>query len=142
MVDPIPERLVAYFDSGAIHQVLVNLLDNAAKYTPEGGTITVGATVADADLILYVRDTGIGIAADHIPRLFERFYRVDTALSRAMGGTGLGLAIVKHIALAHNGSVRVESEPGKGSAFYFRIPLNLSGQTVMADAGIEVLTAD
>jgi two-component system phosphate regulon sensor histidine kinase PhoR len=142
VVDPMPERLIAFFDSGAIHQVLVNLLDNAAKYTPEGGAITVGARVTEVDLVLYVRDTGIGIPPDHIPRLFERFYRVDTARSRAMGGTGLGLAIVKHIALAHNGSVRVESEPGKGSAFYFRIPLNLSGQTVSADADVEVLTAD
>jgi two-component system phosphate regulon sensor histidine kinase PhoR len=100
-----------------------NLLDNAAKYTPEGGLISVGARQNGQEVEFYVRDTGIGITAEHIPRLFERFYRVDKARSRALGGTGLGLAIVKHLVIAHHGSVRVESKVGVGSTFYFRIPI-------------------
>jgi two-component system phosphate regulon sensor histidine kinase PhoR len=122
-VDSVPETLEVECDPGAIHQILNNLLDNAAKYTPEGGQITVGARRTGNEVEFYVRDTGIGITSEHIPRLFERFYRVDKARSRALGGTGLGLAIVKHLVLAHHGTVRVESQLGVGSTFFFRIPL-------------------
>jgi two-component system phosphate regulon sensor histidine kinase PhoR len=122
-LDPVAEDLEAECDPEAIHQVLMNLLDNAVKYTPEGGLVTLGAQRVGQDVEVYVRDTGIGIAADEIPRLFERFYRVDRARSRALGGTGLGLAIVKHLVRAHHGSVRVQSEPGAGSTFCFRIPM-------------------
>jgi two-component system phosphate regulon sensor histidine kinase PhoR len=122
-VDPVPAELEVECDPGAIHQVMNNLLDNAAKYTPEGGLISVGARQNGQEVEFYVRDTGIGITAEHIPRLFERFYRVDKARSRALGGTGLGLAIVKHLVIAHHGSVRVESKVGVGSTFYFRIPI-------------------
>jgi two-component system phosphate regulon sensor histidine kinase PhoR len=121
-IDPVDRHLAVDCDSDAIHQVLMNLLENAAKYTPEGGTITVGAQTEDNEVEFYVRDNGIGIPPEHIPRLFERFYRVDKARSRALGGTGLGLAIVKHLVLAHGGTVRVESIEGQGSTFYFRIP--------------------
>jgi two-component system phosphate regulon sensor histidine kinase PhoR len=122
-VDAVPDALEVECDSGAIYQVMNNLLDNAAKYTPEGGLISVGARRLGHEVEFYVRDTGIGITSEHIPRLFERFYRVDKARSRALGGTGLGLAIVKHLVLAHHGSVRVESQLGVGSTFYFRIPV-------------------
>jgi two-component system, OmpR family, phosphate regulon sensor histidine kinase PhoR len=122
-VDAVAENLELECDPGAIHQIMNNLLDNAAKYTSDGGQITVGARRSGHEVEFYVRDTGIGITAEHIPRLFERFYRVDKARSRALGGTGLGLAIVKHLVLAHHGSVRVESQVGVGSTFYFHIPL-------------------
>ncbi len=110
-------------DAGAIHQILTNLLENAAKYTPDGGRIEVGGRRLNGRVQIYVRDNGIGIAAEHIPRLFERFYRVDKARSRELGGTGLGLAIVKHLVMAHHGSVRVESEPGRGSTFSVELPV-------------------
>src|SRR5690606_28505115 len=90
---------------------------------PEGGQVTVGVHARDGDAEVVVRDTGIGIAAEHLDRIFERFYRVDKARSRELGGTGLGLSIVKHVALAHGGTVSVESRPGHGSAFRVRIPL-------------------
>ena len=125
-VEHAPDNTVVSCDSGAIHQVLTNLLDNAAKYTSEGGSIRVGARRADANVEFYVADTGIGIAPEHIPRLFERFYRVDKARSRQLGGTGLGLAIVKHLVLSHRGGVRVESRLGAGSTFYFALPLDFS----------------
>ena len=122
-VEPVPADLSLECDAGAIHQVLTNLLDNAAKYTPEGGLLTLGARRRDGRVELFVRDTGIGIPAEHIPRLFERFYRVDKARSRELGGTGLGLAIVKHLVIAHHGGVRVESEAGKGSTFFVELPI-------------------
>ena len=125
-IDSGDRRLTVDCDSDAVHQVLMNLLENATKYTPEGGKITVGAQAEDNEIEFYVRDNGIGIPAEHIPRLFERFYRVDKARSRALGGTGLGLAIVKHLVIAHGGSVRVESTVGEGSTFYFRIPSRVS----------------
>jgi two-component system phosphate regulon sensor histidine kinase PhoR len=103
-------------------QAIANLIDNAIKYSPTGGTVEVSAEEAKGELVVCVRDWGCGIAAEHLPRLFERFYRVDKARSRALGGTGLGLAIVKHIVQAHGGTVSVESTPGKGSTFTIRLP--------------------
>ncbi len=124
VVEPAPEDLVVECDSGAIHQVLTNLMDNAAKYTPEGGTITLKAEPSGEGVEFSVTDTGVGIPPEHIPRLFERFYRVDKARSRELGGTGLGLAIVKHLVLAHRGTVHVASTVGEGTTFSFRIPLH------------------
>ncbi len=118
-----PDSVVVECDADAIQQVLGNLLDNAAKYTPEGGTVSAGFREGTDKLEFFVRDTGIGIGKEHIPRLFERFYRVDKARSRELGGTGLGLAIVKHLVHAHNGAVWVESQVGKGSTFWFSVPL-------------------
>jgi two-component system phosphate regulon sensor histidine kinase PhoR len=122
-IDCADPNLVVECDSGAIHQVLNNLLDNAAKYTPERGTIILRARQEGEGVDFSVTDTGAGIAAEHMPRLFERFYRVDKARSRALGGTGLGLAIVKHLVLAHGGSVKVRSVLGDGTTFSFRLPL-------------------
>jgi two-component system phosphate regulon sensor histidine kinase PhoR len=112
-------------DPEAIHQVLANLIGNAIAYAREGGQIVLGACPKDNAVEFYVRDYGPGIASEHLPRLFERFYRVDKARSRESGGTGLGLAIVKHIVRAHEGQVRAESHLGRGSTFYFTIPLVL-----------------
>jgi two-component system, OmpR family, phosphate regulon sensor histidine kinase PhoR len=122
-IDPVDPNLIVECDSGAIHQVLTNLLDNAAKYTPENGMIVLRAEASGEAVEFSVRDTGAGIAPEHIPRLFERFYRVDKARSRALGGTGLGLAIVKHLVLAHRGTVDVSSVLGEGATFSFRLPL-------------------
>lgn len=121
-VDPVSNEVTVECDASAVQQVLSNLLDNAAKYTGKGGRITLGVLERETALHVYVRDTGLGIAEEHIPRLFERFYRVDKARSRELGGTGLGLAIVKHLVQAHNGRVWVTSEVGKGSSFIFALP--------------------
>lgn len=102
---------------------LSNLIDNAVKYSNEGGTVTVSVAVIDGDAVVAVTDTGIGIPASDLDRVFERFYRVDRARSRRTGGTGLGLAIVRHVAANHGGSVRVESHEGVGSRFELRIPI-------------------
>jgi two-component system, OmpR family, phosphate regulon sensor histidine kinase PhoR len=119
---PAPPGTPAYADAEAVSQILGNLLDNAVKHTPENGEITVGAQ-PDGDFVtLWVKDTGIGIPLEDVPRLFERFYRVDKARSRELGGTGLGLSIVKHLVLAHGGRIWVESEPGQGSTFLFTLP--------------------
>ena len=100
-----------------------NLIDNAVKYSAEGTRVAVTAEAANGESVLIrVKDEGPGIEQRHLPRIFERVYRVDQARSRALGGTGLGLAIVKHIAQAHGGSVAVESTPGKGSVFAIRVP--------------------
>ena len=108
-------------DPGRLEQVMVNLLDNAIKYTPTGGAISFTVTCHDRMVRIGVKDTGVGIPPKDLPRIFERFYRVDTARSRDEGGTGLGLAIVKHIIQLHGGTVGVESEPGKGSEFWFTL---------------------
>ncbi|MCL4874949.1 PAS domain-containing sensor histidine kinase [bacterium] len=118
----IPEGLPkALGDHDRLEQVLVNLLDNAIKYTPSGGRVTVFAGSDGQSVRVEVKDTGIGIPAADIPRIFERFYRVDKARSRELGGTGLGLAIVKHIIQGHNGRLHVESAPGVGSTFSFSL---------------------
>jgi two-component system, OmpR family, phosphate regulon sensor histidine kinase PhoR len=119
-----PEDAEVYCDSEAVSQILSNLLDNAIKYTPAGGQITVGARPAAGRMIeFFVRDSGIGIPEEDLPRLFERFYRVDKARSRELGGTGLGLSIVKHLVAAHNGIAHVESTVGQGSTFFFTLPI-------------------
>ena len=120
---------LVFADPEAIHQLLSNLIRNAINYAPEGGRIVLGARPLGDAVEFSVRDFGPGIASEHLPRLFERFYRVDKARSRDSGGTGLGLAIVKHIVLAHGGRVRVESRLGHGSTFYFSIPLASSEAT-------------
>ena len=104
-------------------QMIINLIDNAIKYTPEEGLIKLLVYKRYKNLFTVVKDTGIGIPKGDIPRLFERFYRVDKARSRKIGGTGLGLAIVKHIVLAFFGDIRVSSEVGKGTEFVLKIPL-------------------
>jgi two-component system phosphate regulon sensor histidine kinase PhoR len=109
-------------DAQRLHQVFSNLLDNAIKYTQPGGRVVVSARHTDGEVEVCVADNGPGIAPEHLPRIFERFYRADKARSRELGGTGLGLSIVKHIVQAHGGRVWAESEPGKGSAFYFTLP--------------------
>lgn len=110
-------------DSHRIGQVFSNLFDNALKYTPEGGTITLGAALAGEMMELWVKDTGQGILSSHLPHIFERFYRADKARTREIGGTGLGLSIVKHIAKVHGGSVEAESAFGKGTTIRLRLPL-------------------
>jgi two-component system, OmpR family, phosphate regulon sensor histidine kinase PhoR len=112
-------------DRYAIQQVFSNLIDNAIKYAPSGSQIVLGARELEQAAEFYVRDFGTGIPYEHLPRLFERFYRIDAARSREAGGTGLGLAIVKHIVLNHGGTVRVESELNHGSTFCFTLPLSV-----------------
>ena len=119
-VDSLP---LVSADREAIHQVFSNLIDNAMKYGRAGGRIELGARAAERGIEFYVRDFGAGISSEHLPRLFERFYRVDKARSRESGGTGLGLAIAKHIMRAHAGSIRAESELTHGSTFLFTLPL-------------------
>lgn len=115
-------RLNLIADREGIEQVLINLIDNAIKYTPKGGKVSVRAFETDGGAQVDVEDTGIGIPQKDIPRIFERFYRVDKARSRKLGGTGLGLSIVKHIILTHRGKVGVESEVGKWTKFSFVLP--------------------
>jgi len=100
-----------------LEQAITNLIDNAIRYSEEDSRVSVKAVATDEEIIISVEDSGIGIASEHLPRLFERFYRVDKARSHETGGTGLGLAIVKHIASAHGGRVSVDSSPGRGSVF-------------------------
>lgn len=108
-------------DADRLERVAINLISNAVKFTPEGGSVTLTETVNDGAMTVSVRDTGVGIDPDDIPRVFERFYKVDR--SRQESGTGLGLAVVKHTIEAHGGTVGAESTPGAGSTFWFRIPL-------------------
>lgn len=117
----LPPRLD--LDADLVRQALVNLLDNAVKFTPEGGRVEVASSLEGDELHLSVRDTGPGIPLEHRARIFERFYRIDTARSRQLGGTGLGLSIVKHAAALHGGTVRVESELGRGTSFELSLPV-------------------
>jgi two-component system phosphate regulon sensor histidine kinase PhoR len=119
-----PEGIKAKIYGPYIIQALINLLDNAVKYSPEKSRVWIAARRGNngAGLVLEVRDEGIGIPAEHLGRIFERFYRVDRAHSRETGGTGLGLSIVRHIALIHNGTAEAESSTGEGSVFRIRLP--------------------
>src|ERR1700742_3407477 len=121
VVEEIPDWSVIC-DSYAVHQVFGNLISNAIRYAQSGKKIIIGAQEELGGIEFFVRDFGPGIASEHLPRIFERFYRVDKARSRESGGTGLGLAIVKHIVLNHGGAVRVESSVGDGTTFFFLLP--------------------
>src|SRR3990170_4423840 len=110
-------------DRFLLEQMFINLIDNAVKYTPEGGTIGVQVNETNSHFGIEVFDTGIGIPKDHLPRIFERFYRADKTRSRKLGGTGLGLSIVKHVVIMHGGEIKVESVVGKGSRFIITFPV-------------------
>jgi two-component system phosphate regulon sensor histidine kinase PhoR len=114
-------------DEARLQEVLSNLIDNAVKYAPENGKISLAAAQRDHQIVLSVSDNGFGIASDDLPRIFERFYRVDKARSRALGGTGLGLSIVKHIAQLHGGRVEAESAVGKGTTIRVVLPVQRPG---------------
>ena len=116
-------ELVAPLNAPLFEQAVTNLVDNAIKYSAEETRIEVRATPQDDELVISVSDQGRGIEPEHLPRIFERFYRTDRARSRALGGTGLGLSIVKHVAQAHGGWVAVDSEPGRGSTFRIHLPM-------------------
>jgi two-component system phosphate regulon sensor histidine kinase PhoR len=124
-----------FADRDAIHQVFANLLDNALKYATGTKRIEIGAVQRFEKIEFYVRDFGPGISSEHLPRLFERFYRVDKARSREAGGTGLGLAIVKHIVLNHGGEIGVSSELSHGSVFWFRLPLAEEHNEPLSETG-------
>jgi len=116
------DGLSANIDPRTMEQAFVNLLDNAVKYSEERKKIIVEADLSDSEIAIRFQDFGVGIPRRHLPRIFERFYRVDTARSRKLGGTGLGLSIVKHIVQSHGGPVEVESTPGRGTLFTIRLP--------------------
>ena len=118
----VPQDLYVLADHTRLEQILYNLIDNAMKFSKPGGTVTVRAEEQAGTVAIHVEDTGIGIAASDLPRVFERLYRGDKSRSRKIEGTGLGLAIVKHLVQAHAGEVFVSSEPGRGSRFSFTLP--------------------
>lgn len=133
-VAPVARNLAAVCDRRQIVSALTNLIDNAVKYSEPGSRVSVGVTVLADDLVeIAVADRGIGIPSRDLERIFERFYRVDRARSRATGGTGLGLSIVRHVAQAHGGEVAVESTEGVGSTFRFRIPMHSTGSVAVFD---------
>jgi two-component system phosphate regulon sensor histidine kinase PhoR len=119
-IDLAPDLPPILADAERVRQVITNLVHNAIKFTPPGGEVAISATAGEGEVIISVRDTGVGIPADDLPRIFERFYKADRA--RSGGGTGLGLAIAKHIVLAHGGRIWAESVEGRGSTFYVALP--------------------
>jgi len=122
--DRVPDDIPPVFaDRERLHQVLFNLLDNAVRLTPPGGEVVVSALRVDGRCEVSVADTGPGIPPEHVPRLFERFYRVDPARSQKDGGTGIGLAIARSVVEAHGGRIRAESRVGEGSVFTFDLPV-------------------
>lgn len=120
--DEVPAETAATADAERIHQVLYNLVDNAVRFTPPGGSVTVTAARQEDRVVVEVRDSGVGIAPEHLPRVFERFYRADASRSREGGGTGIGLAIARSIVESHGGRITATSEPGHGSSFTFDLP--------------------
>ena len=118
-----PNELEVFANPPLLNQAVLNLVDNALKYSEQGGEIKVQALSTETETVIEIQDWGCGIDSSHLPRLFERFYRVDQARSRQLGGTGLGLAIVKHIAQVHGGRVSVNSTLGKGSRFSIHLSI-------------------
>ncbi len=119
---PVAEGLAVQGDAFHLKQAVINLVDNAVKYNRPGGSVAISAEARDGQVVVAVQDTGPGIAPEHLPRLFGRFYRVDKSRSRELGGSGLGLAIVKKIAEDHGGTATAESTPGQGSTFRLILP--------------------
>jgi two-component system, OmpR family, phosphate regulon sensor histidine kinase PhoR len=119
----LPPAMKVKIDAASLTRIFNNLLDNAVKYSPPGGEVRVQAEAAAGFIKVWVMDQGAGIPREELPRLFERFYRVDKARSRELGGTGLGLSIVKHLVESVGGQVGVESQPGQGSIFWFTLLL-------------------
>jgi signal transduction histidine kinase len=111
----LPDSCVVYGEARKLQRMVANLLDNALKYTPPEGTVTVSVNADNGKVVISISDTGVGISEDDLPHIFKRFYRCD--ISRAQGGTGLGLSLVQAIAHSHGGSVNATSHPGKGSTF-------------------------
>ncbi|MEI7527859.1 MAG: ATP-binding protein [Elusimicrobiota bacterium] len=122
VINLIPAGLCVKADPEKLGQVFINLLDNAVKFSPENASVEISSAELPGNVKVFVKDSGIGIPSEHLPRVFERFYRADKARSREMGGTGLGLSIVKHVVELHGGSVGVESSEGRGSTFWFTLP--------------------
>ncbi len=122
LLNETDKPVMVYADKYRIRQVLTNLVVNSIRYGKDNGSTTLKATVADGRASVEIADTGIGIAPEHMNRIFERFYRADKSRSRELGGTGLGLSIVKHIIEAHGQAIRVASEVGKGTVFTFTLP--------------------
>jgi histidine kinase len=119
-------------DQDRLAQMLLNLVGNALRYTPAGGQITLMARQLDGAVQLTVSDTGVGILPEHLPHLFERFYRVDKSRTRSSGGTGIGLTIVRHLVHAHGGEIWAESAgPGMGSAFHLTLPAVVTEDILM-----------
>ena len=121
------EQLVGLFDLHRMEQVVINIISNAIKYTPENGFVDIQVMERDDRAIVRVKDNGIGIPSDDLPSIFDRFYRVDKARTRNMGGTGLGLSIAKEIVHGHEGSIEIESEFGKGTVIVISIPMDVTG---------------
>jgi len=126
VIPPTGELPQVLADQGRLEQVLVNLLDNAIKYTPAEGRVSITVAEEEGQLTVSVSDTGPGIPPESISRIFERFYRVDAGRSRDEGGTGLGLSIVKHIVQLHGGTVRVANNPIQGTTFAFSLKKAIS----------------
>jgi two-component system phosphate regulon sensor histidine kinase PhoR len=118
----VSDKTQVLADADKIKQVMENLIDNAVKYTPEAGTININVISGEKDVSISVEDNGSGIPQEDLPRIFERFYRVEKDRSREKGGSGLGLSIVKHILELHNIQIKVESEVNKGTKFEFALP--------------------
>ena len=121
--EDVEEGLVLNGDRIKLNQILYNLMDNAIKYTSEGGTIHVSLKQSEDELVWRVKDNGIGIPSEDQEHIFERFYRVDKARSRETGGTGLGLSIVRQMVNMHHGTISVQSEPGEGTEFVVAFPV-------------------
>jgi two-component system, OmpR family, sensor histidine kinase SenX3 len=131
--EPIADDLLVVCDAAQLVSAITNLLDNAVKYSEPGQAVLVDAATHDGRVVLRVQDHGIGIPTRDLERIFERFYRVDKARSRATGGTGLGLSIVRHVVEAHGGDVTVQSTEGEGSTFWLALPL-ADAETDVAEA--------
>jgi len=127
----VAEDVIVHADARRLEQMLTNLTDNAIKFNADGGTVHLRHERAGGRDRISVADTGEGIAPEHIHRIFERFYRVDRARSRALGGTGLGLAIVKHLSRAHGGEASVKSTHGEGSTFTIELPHSGLAETIL-----------
>jgi signal transduction histidine kinase len=125
--EPLP-RVVA--DEDRVHQVLTNLLSNAIKFSPAGGEVILGVWPRDQEVIVWVRDHGIGIPQETLPKIFDRFFRVENGMTRTISGTGLGLALVKEVVSAHRGRVWVESTLGQGSTFFFTLPVAQTAESL------------